>query len=47
MRAAIRQQKLSGEGAEVALQAAEREATHAHAVLADAEAAEEHALMQQ
>ena len=44
VRAAIRQQKLSGEGAEVALQAAEREATHAHARLADAEAAEEYAL---
>ena len=44
VRAAIRQQKLSGEGAEVALRAAEREATYAHAALADAEASEEHAL---
>ena len=44
LRTAIRQQRLSGEGAEVALRAAEREATHAHAALADAEAAEEHAL---
>lgn len=44
VRAAIRKQKLSGEGAEIVLRAAEREATHAHAVLADAEAAEERAL---
>ena len=44
VRVAIGQQRLSGEGAEVALKAAEREATHAHAVLADAELAEERAL---
>ncbi len=44
VRIAIRMQKLSGEGAEVALRAAEREATYAHAALADAEAAEERAL---
>jgi hypothetical protein len=44
VRTAIRKQKLSGEGADVAWQAAEREATHAHALLADAEAAEERAL---
>ena len=44
VRAAIQKQKLNGEGAEVALRAAEREVTHAHAVLADDEAAEERAL---
>ncbi len=44
VRMAIRKQKLSGEGADVALKAAEREATHAHAVLADAEVAEERAM---
>jgi hypothetical protein len=44
VRVAISNQKLSGEGAEIALKAAEREATHTHAVLADAEAAEERAL---
>ncbi len=44
VRLAIHSQRLNGEGAEIALKAAEREATHAHAVLADAELAEESAL---
>jgi hypothetical protein len=44
VRRAMRMQKLRGDGAEVALRAAEREATYAHAALADAEAAEERAL---
>jgi hypothetical protein len=44
IRVAIRNGLLSGEEAEHALQAAEREVTRAQASLADAEAAEEHAL---
>lgn len=42
--AAIRGGNLNGEGAEYILQEAEREATRAHALLADAEAAEEQAM---
>jgi hypothetical protein len=44
IRAAIRNGSLTGEAAEVALQAAENKSTHAHAELADAEDAEESAI---